>query len=91
MRIRTALTTVVVSSLAAATFVVTTPNVALADTGTTSEVTTALDTVDARNGNLVAEPVASITDKDSAAQTAAVTSQPTPPRASSSRVRTARP
>lgn len=72
MRIRTALTTAVVSTLAAATFAVATPNAALADTGTTGEVAAALDTVDARNGNLVAEPVASVTDKDSAAQTATV-------------------
>lgn len=72
MRIRTALTAVVVGTLAAATFAVATPNVALADTGTTGEVAVALDTVDARNGNLVAEPVASVTDKDSAAQTSMV-------------------
>jgi len=72
MRIRTALTTAIVSTLAAATFAVATPNMALADTGTTSEVVAALDTVDARNGNLVAEPVPSVTDKDSAAQTATV-------------------
>jgi len=72
MRIRTALTTAVVSTLAAATFAVATPNMALADTGTTGEVTAALDTVDARNGSLVAEPVPSTTDGDSAAQTATV-------------------
>lgn len=71
MRIRTALTAAVVSTLAA-TFAVATPNVALADTGTASEVAAALDTVDARNGDLVAEPVQSVTDKDSAAQTATV-------------------
>jgi hypothetical protein len=72
MRIRTALTAAVVSTLAAATFAVATPGMAQADTGTTGEVATALDTVDARNGNLVAEPVPSVTDKDSAAQTATV-------------------
>lgn len=72
MRIRTALTAAVVSTMTAATIAVATPNVALADTGTTGEVAAALDAVDARNGDLVAEPVPSVTDKDSAAQTASV-------------------
>jgi hypothetical protein len=72
MRIRNGLATIVVSSMAAAAFAVVTPCVALADTGTTGEVAAALDTVDARNGSLVAEPVPSTTDGDSAAQTATV-------------------
>jgi hypothetical protein len=72
MRIRNGLAAIVVSSLAAATFAVATPSAALADTGTTGEVAAALDTVDARNGDLVVEPVPSVTDKDSAAQTATV-------------------
>lgn len=70
MRIRKSLAVFVASAVAAAISLA--PSAAQADTGTTVEVAAALDTVDARNGNLVVEPVASTTDSNSAAQTAAV-------------------
>jgi hypothetical protein len=74
MRIPRTLATLVVSSVAAATFAVTTPGTAFANDNitTTTEVTAALDKADARNGALVATAAPSTTDGDSAAQTAAV-------------------
>lgn len=70
MRIKTTLATFLAAALTVSISLA--PNAAHADTGTTGEVTAALDAVDARNGNLVVEPVPSTTDSDSAAQTATV-------------------
>lgn len=75
MRIyKSGLTAALVSILAAATFAVGSPGTAFADdsTTTTTEVATALDKADARNNALVATATSSITDSDSAAQTASV-------------------
>lgn len=70
MRIKKSLAALTTGIVATTTFGIAVP--ASADTGTTGEVTAALDAVDARNGNLVVEPVPSTTDSDSAAQTATV-------------------
>lgn len=70
MRVMRRLAVIVTAGVAIVALAV--PATASADTSTTAEVAAALDTVDARNDSLVAEPVPSTTDKDSAAQTATV-------------------
>jgi hypothetical protein len=70
VRIKKSLAALTTGIVATTTFGIAVP--ASADTGTTGEVTAALDAVDARNGNLVVEPVPSTTDSNSAAQTATV-------------------
>lgn len=66
------LTALAATGMAATLFVAGTPGSALASDPTTVEVESALEAVDARSDHLVVESVPSVTDADSAAQTAHV-------------------
>lgn len=73
MRIARTVAVFLTATVATATLAVASPGTAFADdTTTTGQVAAAIDNVDAKNGALVADAIASEADADSAAQTATV-------------------